>query len=136
MKRIGNSILNKAKYSNNTDEWYTDYKTIEKEVIHYKSQLNGKKILCNCDDPYESAFAKYFIKNFNNLKLKKLVCISYSKSVMHTSEDDKGLILVVENIPNKLDNTLNDEDIWKYLQESFTNLSKLFLKQILLTSNN
>lgn len=43
MKRIGNSILNKAKYSNNTDEWYTDYKTIEKEVIHYKSQLNGKK---------------------------------------------------------------------------------------------
>ena len=43
MKTTGNSILNKAKYSNNTDEWYTDYKTIEKEVIHYESQLNGKK---------------------------------------------------------------------------------------------
>ena len=36
MKRTGNSILNKAKYSNNTDEWYTDYKIIEKEVIHYE----------------------------------------------------------------------------------------------------
>ncbi len=118
MKRIGNSILNKAKHSNNTDEWYTDYKTIENEVIHYESQLNGKKILCNCDDPYESDFAKYFLKNFNKLKLKKLVCISYAKSAMHTSKDDKGLILVVENVPNGLDNTLTDEGILKYLQES------------------
>lgn len=30
-----NSTLNKAKYSSNTDEWYTDYKTIENEVSHY-----------------------------------------------------------------------------------------------------
>lgn len=118
MKKTGNSILNKAKYSNNTDEWYTDYKTIEKEVIHYESQFNGKKILCNCDDPYESAFAKYFLKNFNKLELKKLVCISYAKSVMHTNRDKKGLILVVENMPSSLDNTLNDEDILKYLQKS------------------
>ena len=73
---MGNSILNKARYSsNNTDEWYTDYKTIENEVKHYESQFNGKKVLCNCDDPYESAFAKYFLKNFNCFKLKKLVCI-------------------------------------------------------------
>jgi len=121
--KTGNSILNKAKYSNNTDEWYTDYKTIEKEVTHYKSQLNGKKILCNCDDPYESAFAKYFLKNFNNLNLKKLVCISYAKSVMHKNKDGKGLILTVENIPNKLD-TLSDEAILQYLQKS-GNISKL-----------
>lgn len=118
ISKVGNSILNKAKYSNNTDEWYTDYKTIEKEVIHYESQLNGKKILCNCDDPYESAFAKYFLKNFNKLKLKKLVCISYAKSVMHINKDDKGLILVVENMPNEFDNTSSDESILKYLQES------------------
>jgi len=39
VKTTGNSILNKAKHSNNTDEWYTDYKTIEKEVIHYESQF-------------------------------------------------------------------------------------------------
>ena len=38
----GNSILNKAKHSENTDEWYTDRKTIEKEVINYKQQLIGK----------------------------------------------------------------------------------------------
>lgn len=69
---MGNSVLNKAKYScNNTDEWYTDYSTIEKELVHYEPQFCGKKVLCNCDDPYESAFAKYFLKNFNNLQLKK-----------------------------------------------------------------
>jgi len=118
ISKTGNSILNKAKYSNNTDEWYTDYKTIEKEVIHYKSQLSGKKILCNCDDPYESAFAKYFLKNFNKLKLKKLVCISYAKSVIHTNKDDKGLILVVNNVPSGLNNSLSDEALSKYLQDS------------------
>lgn len=39
-----NETLNKVKYSgNNTDEWYTDYKTIESEVNHYESQFNEKK---------------------------------------------------------------------------------------------
>lgn len=118
ISQTGNSILNKAKHSNNTDEWYTDYKTIEKEVIHYGSQLNGKKVFCNCDDPYESAFAKYFLKNFNKLKLKKLVCISYAKSAMHTNEDNKGLILAVENMPSEFNNNSSDKSIVKYLQES------------------
>ena len=73
----GNSILNKAKYSENTDEWYTTYSTVEEELAHYTSQFYGKIVLCNCDDPYESAFSKYFLKNFNILKLKKLICTSY-----------------------------------------------------------
>ena len=76
----GNSILNKAKYSNNTDEWYTDYKTVEKEVNHYASHFTDKIVLCNCDDPFESAFSKYFLKNFNVLQLKKLICTSYRGS--------------------------------------------------------
>lgn len=41
---MDNSVLNKAKYSsNNTDEWYTDYSTIEKELVHYEPQFRGKK---------------------------------------------------------------------------------------------
>ena len=41
-----NSILNKARYSNNnTDELYTDYKTIENEVNHYESHFNGKSFM-------------------------------------------------------------------------------------------
>lgn len=118
VSKTGNSILNKAKYSNNTDEWYTDYKTIEKEVIHYESQLNGKKILCNCDDPYESAFTEYFLKNFKKLKLKKLVCISYAKSAMQANKDNNGLVLVVDDATKGLDNTLSDEAFSKFLQES------------------
>lgn len=112
---MGNSILNKAKYSNNTDEWYTDYKTIEMEVIHYESQLNGKKVLCNCDDPYKSSFSKYFIKNFNRLKLKQLVCISYAKSAMHKNKDGRGLVLVINDIPNKSNEELDDYEILNLL---------------------
>lgn len=113
---MGNSILNKARYSsNNTDEWYTDYKTIENEVKHYESQFNGKRVLCNCDDPYESAFAKYFIKNFNHLKLKKLVCISYAKSAMHSSKDGRGLFLEVNKMPYIADGCLNNDKMFEAL---------------------
>ena len=43
----GNSILNSAKYSsNNTDEWYTTYETIE-EIKYYTEQFYGKTILCS-----------------------------------------------------------------------------------------
>ena len=38
---MGNSILNKAKYTGNTDEWYTDYNTIDKEVPYYTEQLRN-----------------------------------------------------------------------------------------------
>lgn len=113
-----NSILNKAKYSSsNTDEWYTDYTTVEKEMINYKSQFRGKKVLCNCDDPYESAFAKYFLKNFNNLKLKKLVCISYAKSAMHSNEDERGLILIVDNMPKSSKAILDDTELLKIIND-------------------
>jgi hypothetical protein len=42
--------------------------------------LRGKTILCNCDDPFESNFFKYFALNFNALGLKKLIATSYKKS--------------------------------------------------------
>ncbi len=62
------------------DEFYTRLEDIENEVKKYKSQLSGKTIFCNCDDPYESNFFKYFASNFNHLKLKKLIATSYTKS--------------------------------------------------------
>ena len=42
------------------DEFYTTYESIEEELAHYSSHFLGKKILCNCDDPFESNFCKYF----------------------------------------------------------------------------
>lgn len=44
------------------DEFYTTYESIEEELAHYSSHFLGKTILCNCDDPFESNFCKYFIE--------------------------------------------------------------------------
>lgn len=62
------------------DEFYTQLVDIEAELRHYKDQLRGKVVLCNCDDPYESQFFKYFAMNFNHLGLKKLIATAYSGS--------------------------------------------------------
>src|SRR4030043_492364 len=62
------------------DEFYTQLVDIEKELKHYKDQFRGKVVYCNCDDPFESNFFKYFAANFNALGLKKLITTSYNKS--------------------------------------------------------
>ena len=64
------------------DEFYTTYETIEKEIAHYIKHFKNKVVLCNCDDPFESNFCKYFLKNFNKLQLKRLICTSYKSSKM------------------------------------------------------
>jgi Adenine-specific methyltransferase EcoRI len=63
-----------------TDEFYTQLVDIEKELKNYKDQFRGKVVYCNCDDPFESNFFKYFASNFNALGLKKLITTSYVKS--------------------------------------------------------
>ncbi len=74
-----NSNLHKASKAKN-DEFYTQLGDIANELKHYRDQLRGKVILCNCDDPFESNFFKYFSANFNTLGIKKLISISYQKS--------------------------------------------------------
>lgn len=67
------------------DEFYTQLIDIEKELRYYKKHFEGKTIFCNCDDPYESNFFKYFAMNFNHLGLKKLIATCYvSSPVMYT----------------------------------------------------
>ncbi len=76
----GLSAAKKAKQ----DEFYTQYVDIEKEVEAYlqfdPDTFRGKVVYCNCDDPFESNFFKYFAANFNTLGLKKLVTTSYAGS--------------------------------------------------------
>ena len=74
-----NSNLHKAKQAKN-DEFYTQLSDIEKELKNYKQHFKGKTVLCNCDDPFESNFFKYFVLNFNVLGLKKLICTCYAGS--------------------------------------------------------
>lgn len=67
------------------DEFYTQLVDIENELRHYKEHFKGKVVFCNCDDPYESNFFKYFAINFNHLGLKKLICTCYAgSSVVYT----------------------------------------------------
>src|SRR3990172_1379709 len=74
-----NSNFHKASKAKK-DEFYTQLIDIEKELKHYKEQFWGKVVYCNCDDPFESNFFKYFAANFNALGLKKLITTSYVKS--------------------------------------------------------
>ena len=74
-----NSQLGKAKIERK-DEFYTQLSDIEAEMRHYKEHFKGKTVFCNCDDPYESNFFKYFAMNFNFLGLKKLITTCYTGS--------------------------------------------------------
>jgi len=78
-KKSSNKNLHKASLAKK-DEFYTQLVDIEKELKHYKDQFRGKVVYCNCDDPFESNFFKYFASKFNELKLKKLITTSYSGS--------------------------------------------------------
>ncbi len=73
---VGLTKANRAK----KDEFYTQLSDIEEELKHYRKHFQGKTVLCNCDDPYESNFFKYFVLNFNYLGLKKLIATCYDSS--------------------------------------------------------
>lgn len=75
----GNTSLRKADKAKN-DEFYTQLADIELELKHYRKHFKDKVVFCNCDDPYESNFFKYFAMNFNYLGLKKLVATCYMGS--------------------------------------------------------
>ena len=75
----GNSNLRNADKAKN-DEFYTQLADIEAELKHYRNHFKGKTVFCNCDDPYESNFFKYFAMNFNFLGLKKLIATCYKGS--------------------------------------------------------
>lgn len=82
---MATSTLTKAK-QNKADEFYTQLTDIEAEMRHYRDQFKGKSVLCNCDDPYESNFFKYFALNFNFLGLRKLVATCYAGSTVMQTE--------------------------------------------------
>ncbi len=62
------------------DEFYTQLTDIEKELHHYKKHFKDKTVFCNCDDPFESNFFKYFVLNFNLLGLRKIIATCYTSS--------------------------------------------------------
>lgn len=81
----GNASLRAAEKAKQ-DEFYTQLADVEKELKYYKQHFQGKVVLCNCDDPYESNFFKYFALNFNALGLKKLIATCYNGSPVSGNE--------------------------------------------------
>ncbi len=71
---MANVHLNSARKVKN-DEFYTQYCTVENELVHYKDYLRGKIIYCNCDMPSSN-----FVKFLNEVKEDWQI-----KDVWHTS---------------------------------------------------
>lgn len=86
---MSNTNLSAAKSAKN-DEFYTQLTDIEKELRHYRKHFEGKTVLCNCDDPFESNFFKYFVLKFNKLKLKKLITTCYEGSAVAEYRNGKA----------------------------------------------
>lgn len=64
--------LENAKKAKN-DEFYTQLPDIEKELQYYAEHFKDKTIYCNCDNPSQSNFWRYFHERFTDLGLKKLI---------------------------------------------------------------
>lgn len=120
---MGNTSLRRAKRENN-DEFYTQYADIEKEIMAYieynPDVFRNKTILLPCDDPEWSNFTKFFVKNFDNFGLKKLISTCYSSNPLSsgqlsffdnsTTPQVNGKLLYLEHSVENVEN-LN----WEYL---------------------
>ena len=79
--------------------------------MNYKEQFKNKIIYCNCDSPYESNFFKYFVMNFNELRIKKLIATNY-KTINFPIPYKAEVVEVQEN-----------EDVFKNPKNKITQLS-------------
>ena len=103
--------MNKAKVAKD-DEFFTRMEDIESELRHYTDCFKGKIVLCNCDNPFESNFFKYFASQFKNLGLKKLIATCYYGGAFKPQGInlfDKGAYAVVMN---KYTGDLQDVERW------------------------
>ena len=120
-KQAKNDNLHKAQTAKN-DEFYTTKESIETELKHYWPHFKGKIIYCNCDDPYESEFFKYFMIRFNLLGLKGLYATCYEGSQVSQHQlqvfDDEDRY----GIPYKIE--IYQKDINELLAENNGTLSQ------------
>ena len=86
-----NAALTRAKRAKN-DEFYTQKKDIESELVHYHKHLKDKIVYCNCDDYRKSKFVEYFMENFDNIGLKKLISTGFSKDGQGTYSEYDGTV--------------------------------------------
>ncbi len=84
-----NELLQKAKRLK-SDEFYTQLSDIERELQYYREHFRNKVVYCNCDDPKTSNFVKYFLLNFKELGLKKLIASCYKEQANDLFSTETG----------------------------------------------
>ena len=114
-----NTNLHHARSAKN-DEFYTRIEDIEKELKYYKDFFKGKVVYCNCDradGENRSNFFVYFVENFKEFGLKRLICTSYNKG-------GKGRLCIYDgdtNLNNIIDmdgdGDFRSEECIKWLEE-------------------
>jgi hypothetical protein len=109
-----NINLRKAKRLKN-DEFYTRMEDIENELSHYKECFKGEVVYCNCDNPTWSNFAKYFVDNFQDMGLKKVILTHYDESgSSKTIYDGESLVTT----PLKSNGDFRSEECIELLKEA------------------
>ena len=138
-----NRVLGAAKAAKQ-DEFYTQYVDIQKEIEAYlefdPATFRGKVVYCNCDDPFESNFFKYFAANFNKLGLKKLITTSYDGSPIagaqltfgeydegnSKSQKPKAIALQIEEVKDvNGDGAAGIEDVKLFLEQNSHSRTRL-----------
>jgi len=107
-----NAVLTAAKKAKK-DEFYTQRVDIENELRHYRTQFKGKVVLCNCDDPRQSEFFKYFVENFEHLGLKRLIATCYKSQdvdLFSQGECERAICQVYEGDKNG-NMTMDDNEV-------------------------
>ncbi len=129
--KSGNATLNNA-FIVKKDEFYTQYEDVVVEMMKHRSHLKGKTILCNCDDPFESAFFRFFILHFDDLELSGLISTCYSESSLAGKEyplsgGTSAYKAIVKEVPSdnleRPDGSLDLESLFAIPSNSLVHLS-------------
>ncbi len=131
-----NTGLSQAKDAKK-DEFYTAYEDIQAEMNHYEDKFKNKTVLCNCDDPFESNFCRFFLRNFNYLNLKRLICTSYITSPVigqqltifdlldEPAAKGNGYVMDIDHVPMRNNRGVTDADIDALLKSKKRGVKKL-----------
>jgi len=139
--------LANAKKARN-DEFYTQYYDIQEEVENYVEYnpdvFRGKVVYCNCDDPFESNFFKYFANKFKSYGIKKLITTSYigspiaqtqlqlpgiiefsNKKELPERKNNKAFKIEINEVPDLTKDGITNLNDVKWLLEHDKNVSSL-----------
>lgn len=114
---------------NKDDEYYTHYDTVKDGVSKHFNEFRGLTVYCNCDNPYASQFVRYFIDNFNEMGIKRLIQTCYALKYRQVSLDGteahnkgNGATQWHQEITSVSDSSQSIEDILSQEGNSITKL--------------